>query len=102
MGKQIIEAKGVSMRFNLASEKVDNIKEYFVKKIKGSISYASFWALKGVDFQMEAGESVALIGLNGSGKSTFLKILAGVLEPTEGSVNPGGLWEQTVPESQRC
>ena len=90
MGKQIIEAKGVSMRFNLASEKVDNIKEYFVKKIKGSISYASFWALKGVDFQMEAGESVALIGRNGSGKSTFLKILAGVLEPTEGSVKVEG------------
>lgn len=90
MGKQIIEAKGVSMRFNLASEKVDNIKEYFVKKIKGSISYTSLWALKGVDFQMEAGESVALIGLNGSGKSTFLKILAGVLEPTEGSVKVEG------------
>ncbi len=90
MGKQIIEAKGVSMRFNLASEKVDNIKEYFVKKIKGGISYASLWALKGVDFQMEAGESVALIGLNGSGKSTFLKILAGVLEPTEGSVKVEG------------
>lgn len=90
MKRQIIEAKNISMKFHLASEKIDNIKEYFVKKIKGNISYDILWALRNVDFRMEAGECTALIGLNGSGKSTFLKILAGVLEPTEGEVKVSG------------
>lgn len=86
MEKQIIKAEHVSMRFHMSSEKIDNIKEYFIRKIKGRISYDVLWALKNVDFQMERGESVALVGLNGSGKSTFLKILAGVLRPTSGTV----------------
>lgn len=90
MNEQIIKARNVSMKFNLASEKIDNIKEYFIKKIKGNVSYDTLWALKNIDFQMNAGESVALVGLNGSGKSTFLKILAGVLEPTEGEVEVKG------------
>lgn len=90
MGKQIIKAENVSMQFNMATEKIDNIKEYFVKKVKGHISYDTLWALKNVNFRMDAGESVGLVGLNGSGKSTFLKILAGVLEPTEGKVEVAG------------
>lgn len=90
MEKRIIEAKNISMKFNLASEKIDNVKEYFVKRVKGTLPYDILWALKNVDFQMDAGECVALVGLNGSGKSTFLKILAGVLEPTEGEVRISG------------
>lgn len=90
MEKQIIKAEHVSMRFYMSSEKIDNIKEYFIRKIKGRISYDVLWVLKNVDFQMERGESVALVGLNGSGKSTFLKILAGVLRPTSGTVSVNG------------
>lgn len=90
MGTQLINAENVSMQFHMASEKIDNIKEYFVKKIKRNISYDTLWALKNVNFQMNAGESVGLIGLNGSGKSTFLKILAGVLEATKGKVQVFG------------
>ena len=87
---QIIKAEHISMQFNMASEKVDNIKEYLIRKIKGHISYDILWALQDVSFTMEAGESVALVGLNGSGKSTFLKVLAGVLEPTGGTINVRG------------
>ena len=90
MSRPIIQAENVSMQFYMASEKVDNLKEYFVKKIKGHISYDSLWALRHVSFEMQKGESVALIGLNGSGKSTFLKILAGVLRQTEGDVSVRG------------
>lgn len=87
---QIIRTEHLSMEFNLASEKVDNVKEYLIRKIKGRISYDRLVALHDVNFTMEAGESVALVGLNGSGKSTFLKVLAGVLEPTRGSVQVKG------------
>ncbi|MCI5569534.1 MAG: ABC transporter ATP-binding protein [Candidatus Alectryocaccobium sp.] len=81
----MVKVDHVSMRFNLASEKVNSLKEYFIKTLKRQISYNSFWALNDVSFEVRRGEAVGLIGLNGSGKSTMLKIIAGVLKPTEGS-----------------
>lgn len=87
MGNEvIISVQDVSMRFNLASEKCDSIKEYIIKTIKKQLSFEEFWALKGVSFDVYRGDSVGLIGLNGSGKSTMLKTIAGVLKPTKGSV----------------
>lgn len=86
----IIEVNNVSRRFNLARERVDSLKEYFVRKIKGNLQFDEFWALKDVSFKVERGQSVGLIGLNGSGKSTMLKIIAGVLKPTQGSVSVHG------------
>lgn len=86
----IISVEHVSMKFNLASEKFDNIKEYFIKTIKSQVSYNEFWALQDVSFQVKKGESIGLIGLNGSGKSTMLKTIAGVLKPTEGRVQVKG------------
>lgn len=86
----MIKVDNVSMRFNLASEKVDSLKEYFIKTLKGQISYNDFWALQDVSFEVHRGEAVGLIGLNGSGKSTMLKIVAGVLKPTKGSVQVWG------------
>ena len=78
------------MRFNLAEEKTDSIKEYFVKLMSGKLHFNEFYALKDVSFQVKPGEAVALIGKNGSGKSTMLKILAGVLYPSAGSVRVNG------------
>ena len=86
----IIEVNGVSMRFNLAEEKTDTIKEYFVKLVTGKLHFNEFYALKNVSFEVKRGEAVALIGKNGSGKSTMLKILAGVLYPTQGTVTVNG------------
>ena len=74
------------MKFRLASERVDSLKEYFIKTIKSQISTNEFWALKDVSFHVRKGDALGLIGLNGSGKSTMLKIIAGVLKPTKGSV----------------
>lgn len=86
----IIQVKNVTMRFNLAEEKTDTIKEYILKFLKGKLHFNEFFALKNVSFSVKRGESVALIGINGSGKSTMLKIIAGVMYPTKGSVTVNG------------
>ena len=75
----VVDVNHVSMRFNLAQEKTETLKEYLVKMIKGQLMFNEFFALKDVSFQVRRGESVALIGRNGSGKSTMLKVVAGVM-----------------------
>lgn len=85
MKDNIIEVNNVTMRFNLAEQKTDTIKEYFVKLVTGKLNFNEFYALKNISFNVKRGEAVALIGKNGSGKSTMLKIMAGVMYPTEGS-----------------
>ena len=84
--QDVIKVDHVSMRFSLASERVDSFKEYVIKTLKRQLSYGEFWALKDVSFNVKRGEALGLIGLNGSGKSTMLKVIAGVLKPTQGSV----------------
>ncbi|MCI8835707.1 MAG: ABC transporter ATP-binding protein [Ruminococcus sp.] len=86
----MIQVDHVSMKFNLSSEKFDSFKEYVIKSIKRQVSYDEFWALKDVSFEVYKGDALGLIGLNGSGKSTMLKTIAGVLKPTKGSVQVYG------------
>ena len=90
MNEEVIKVEHVSMRFSLASEKIDSFKDYVIKSIKRQISYDEFWALKDISFSVDKGDSLGLIGLNGSGKSTMLKVIAGVLKPTKGSVSVKG------------
>lgn len=86
----IIEVKNVSMRFNLAKERTDTVKEYIVKLLKRQLMFNEFYALKDVSLTVNRGEAVALIGANGSGKSTLLKCIAGVMYPTTGSIEVRG------------
>lgn len=81
-----IEVKDVSMVFNMASESLTNLKEYFIKLARHELFFEEFRALKHISFDVHRGEVVGLVGTNGSGKSTMLKIIAGVLEPSEGAV----------------
>lgn len=91
MGQEcMIKVEHVSIKFNLSSERVDNFKEYVIKTLKKQIAYDEFWALDDVSFEVHRGDSLGLIGLNGSGKSTMLKTIAGVLKPTKGSVTIQG------------
>lgn len=73
---EIIKVNDVSMRFNLAQEKTETLKEYTVKLLTHKLFFNEFYALKHVSFSMKRGESLALIGRNGSGKSTMLKVIS--------------------------
>lgn len=90
MTQPIIEVNNVSMMFNKSSEKIDSIKEYFVRLMKHQLLFEEFWALKNISLVVEKGDSVGIVGLNGSGKSTLLKIIAGVMKPTKGSAKVHG------------
>lgn len=83
----MIKVEDVSRKFYLASEKIDGFKEYVIRSLKKQITYNEFWALKNVSFEVYRGEALGLIGVNGSGKSTMLKIIAGVLKPTSGKTS---------------
>ena len=86
----MIEAKNVTMRYRMANDKINSLKEFVVKKIRKEIKYNYFDALTNVSFEVRKGEVVGLIGRNGAGKSTILKIISGILKPTEGSVSVYG------------
>lgn len=85
-----VEVKDVTMIFNMASESLGSLKEYFISLARHKLFFEEFRALKNISFDVHRGEVVGLVGTNGSGKSTMLKIIAGVLEPSEGEVKVHG------------
>lgn len=85
-----IRVSDVTIRFNLASEKVDNLKEYVIKLLKKQLLFQEFLAVKDVSFEVKKGEAWALVGVNGSGKSTMLKAISGILRPYKGSIQIQG------------
>lgn len=87
----IIEVNDATVRFNMASEKIDNLKEYFVKFIKRELMFKEFLALQNINLRVRRGEAWGIIGINGSGKSTLLKLICGILSPYKGSVSINGI-----------
>lgn len=88
--EQMINLSNVSMRFNLSKEKVDSVKEYFIKFIKKDLRFNEFYALKDVNLTVEKGDRVGILGLNGAGKSTLMKVIAGVYKPSDGELTLNG------------
>ncbi len=74
----------------MSKEKVDSIKEYFIKLVKRELHFEQFLALKDVSVTIEQGDVFGIVGLNGSGKSTLLKVISGILKPTKGTVKTVG------------
>lgn len=84
----MISVQNISKMYRIYSQPSGRLKEIL---LRGKRKYhREFWALKDVNFDIEPGETVGIIGQNGAGKTTLLQIVAGVLQPTTGSVRVEG------------
>lgn len=88
--KTMVDIDHVTMIFNIASEQLNSLKEYAIAFSRRELSFKEFRALDDVSFQVKQGDVFGILGTNGSGKSTMLKIIAGVLEPSKGSCTVSG------------
>ena len=86
----MIEVNHVSLCDRMPAERVSGMKEFLVQALQGKLQYKEFWALQDVDFSIEKGEVLGLVGANGAGKSTMLKVISGILKPTKGTVTVHG------------
>jgi ABC-type polysaccharide/polyol phosphate transport system ATPase subunit len=86
---EMVKVDHVSIRFRLQTDRISSIKETVVALLKGKLKYREFWALQDVSFSVEKGEVLGIVGHNGAGKSTILKIISGIMKPTKGSVTLG-------------
>ena len=86
MEQVIIDVQNVSVCYHMANDRIMTLKEFVVRFLSGKLTYADFWALKQISFQVKKGEVLGIIGKNGAGKSTLLKVISGILKPTEGKV----------------
>src|SRR5579862_5701501 len=78
----------VSKKYKIYARPVDRLKEALLRGRK--TYHQEFWALRDVDLAFPKGSTVALIGVNGSGKSTLLQLVAGILQPTTGTIRVAG------------
>lgn len=88
--KIVIDVSDATVRFNRASQQVNNLKEYVIKLLKHELMFQEFLALQDVNLQVKKGEAWGIVGTNGSGKSTLLKLICGILKPYRGSVHVNG------------
>ena len=86
-----VELRDIEMHFNMSSEKLQSLKEYFLKFMKRQLRFENFVAVDKVSFDIKKGDVFGIVGLNGCGKSTTLKIISGILKPTKGSVETQGV-----------
>lgn len=86
----MIDVDNVSVRYMMGDFKDIGLKEYLIRKAKGQMVTKEFWALRDVSFHVEKGTLLGIIGSNGSGKSTILKVLAGIMPPTKGNIAAHG------------
>jgi ABC-2 type transport system ATP-binding protein/lipopolysaccharide transport system ATP-binding protein len=86
MNTTVIDVNNVTMKFNMSKDRVDSLKEYFIRLTKGQLNFEEFTALRNVSFKVQRGEVLGIVGLNGSGKSTLLKVISGIMKPSMGTV----------------
>ena len=86
----IIQFENVSKRFMLHKDRQDTIQGRFAGLLRRRAQGEEFWALRDISFSVGKGESLGLVGHNGAGKSTALKLMTRILEPTSGHVAING------------
>lgn len=82
--------KDVSLKFKMEGNRANSLKEYCVRWLRRDLQAEDFWALRGVSLEVEKGDVLGIIGHNGAGRSTLLKVISGIMKPTEGSVEVHG------------
>lgn len=85
-----VEVRNAEMHFNMSKEKLESLKEYFLRLVTKKLMFEDFVAVNGVSFDIKKGDVFGIVGLNGSGKSTMLKLISGILSPTKGTVETQG------------
>jgi len=85
----VISVKDIGVSFRRNRKRNFSIREMLLQQ-KNTSPKGDFWALRNINFEINAGEAVGLMGANGQGKSTLLRLIAGVLLPDEGSVTVSG------------
>lgn len=86
----MILVQNVTMRYSMNTDRISSLKEYVIKLLKKDLEYEYFTALDDVSFTVQKGEVLGLIGHNGAGKSTILKVISGIVKPTGGAVHVRG------------
>ena len=83
-----IRCLGLGKAYQLYARKSDQVKQLFF----GSFHryYLEYWVLRGIDLELQRGESVGIIGRNGAGKTTLLRLLCGITQPTCGEISVAG------------
>ena len=84
--KKILQVKNITKIYKVYKNNLDRLKEIFTKKIY----HKEFVSNDNISFDLYEGETLGIIGLNGAGKSTILKIIAGVTDPTSGTLKKKG------------
>jgi ABC-2 type transport system ATP-binding protein len=80
----------VSVRFRVPKRRIPSLKEWAIKRLTSRMVYDEFRGLIDVSFTLRQGRSLGVIGVNGAGKSTMLRLTAGILNPTAGNVTVRG------------
>jgi len=86
----MIRFEHVAVRYRVPHERIGSFKEYAIRRLRGRIDHHDFWALRDVTLQIQRAEIFGIIGRNGAGKSTILKVVSRVLHPTQGRVSVQG------------
>jgi ABC-type polysaccharide/polyol phosphate transport system ATPase subunit len=82
----VINLDSISVRYRVPQERFGTMKEYLIRRLQGRVNHKDFWALKDVSLKIRQGEVFGVVGRNGAGKSTMLKVVSRVLRPTKGRV----------------